>query len=151
MISRQIPSDTDPSSHESVRHVYATPDLKNDDDALIDNSSQSLKNRKQNYVYILSDDDNTQHTIDRRHSPSPLVHLSSNKKFYSPPPKNIITTEKDGLTSNDDNSDGWSDDSAELLYVDERYTTEKRTTNSSYLVSQQPHHYQIQQQNLLLR
>ncbi len=109
-------------------------------------------------VYILSDRDNTQKTIDRQNSSSPSVHHSSNKKFYSPPPppsssKQTISTEKDEILSNNDSDDGWSDDSAELLYVDERYVTEKRKiTSSSHLPSQQYCHYQVQQQqNVLLQ
>ncbi len=95
--------------------------------------------------------------IDHRSSPSPLVHLSPNKKFsiLSPPPlktKITIPTENDEITSNYDSDDGWSDDSAELLYVDERYAKDKRKiTPSSHLPSQQHYHYQLQQQNVLLQ
>ncbi|CAF4702116.1 unnamed protein product, partial [Rotaria magnacalcarata] len=78
-------------------------------------------NSKEPDIYVLSDRDSTQNTIERQNSPSPLEIISSNKKIYSSPEKLIMSTEKEETASNYDSDDGWSDDSAELLYVDERY------------------------------
>jgi hypothetical protein len=148
LISLQVSSISE-SSHHTYPFTF-TPDFETNNDTLIEN-----KNKKSlaSNVYTLSDHDN-------RHSPSPLVHLSPNKKFStssSSPPlpsttKVTISKEKDEIISNYDSDDGWSDDSAELLYVDERYATEERKNPpSSHLPSQQHYHYQLQQQNVLLQ
>ncbi|CAF4090956.1 unnamed protein product [Rotaria sp. Silwood2] len=147
------------SSHPSSCHTYPftlTNDFENNNDIIIDHNSQLIKNKKNHShvpdVYVLSDRESTQNTIDRQSSSSPLENISSNKKIYSPQEKIIQSTEQNEITSNYDSDDGWSDDSAELLYVDERYATEKRKiTSSSHLPSQQPYHYQVQQQNVLLK
>jgi len=78
----QIPSIVNQSPNQ---YLYtSTPDPETSDDTLIDNSSQPIENRKQKSispdVYILSDHDSPQNLIDLRNSPSPLVHLSPNKK-----------------------------------------------------------------------
>jgi hypothetical protein len=161
-----VPSTIDQSFHTSSHHTYpfttyAADSEPNNDDTLVDNSSSPIENKKEQKshppdIYKLSDHDNRLKTIDLRSSPSPLVHISTKKKFSSPPPqptkKLTISTEKDEIVSNYDSDDGWSDDSAELLYVDERYATEKRKiTPTSHLPSQHHHHYHLQQQNVLLQ
>jgi hypothetical protein len=149
-ISLQIPS-SHVSSSRNTHSFICTPDFESNNDTITDVSSKSIQHKKQKSipvdVYVLTDRDSTQNTIDHQQSPSPLVHLSSNNKFYSPPSK-----ENDEIASNYDSDDGWSDDSAELLYVDERYATEKRKiTPPSHLPTQQHYHYQVQQQNVLLQ
>ncbi len=163
-ISLKASSIIDQSSHTSSYHTYpftCTSDFETNNDILIENSSRPIENKKQKSftsdVYTLSDHESLQNIIDRRNSPSPLVHLTPNKKFSTPPPPPITTqviipAEKDESASNYDSDDGWSDDSAELLYVDERYATEKiKMTPSSHLSSQQQYHYHLQQQNVLLQ
>ncbi|CAF4841939.1 unnamed protein product [Rotaria sp. Silwood1] len=147
------------SSHSSSCHTHPftlTHNFENNNDIFIDTNLQSITNIKNTShvpdVYVLSDRESTQNTIDRQNSSSSLVHMSSNKKVYSPHENLILSTEQDEIVSNYDSDDGWSDDSAELLYVDERYATEKTKINSSsHLPSQQPYHYQVQQQNVLLQ
>jgi hypothetical protein len=146
-----MPSTIDQSFHTSSRHTYPftyNPDSEpNNDDTLIDNSPPPVENKTEQKshppnIYVLPDHDNLLTIIDSQNSPSPLVHISSKKKYSSPPPpqkpKTItISTEQDEIQSNYDSDDGWSDDSAELLYVDERYATDKRKmTPSSHLPSQ---------------
>ena len=140
------------SSSRNTHSFICTPDFENNNDTITDVSSKSIQNKKQKSipvdVYVLTDRDSTQDTIDHQQSPSPLVHLSSTKKFYSPP----LSKQNDEIASNYDSDDGWSDDSAELLYVDERYATETRKiTPPSHLPTQQNYHYQVQQQNVLLQ
>lgn len=155
----RLSSKMNPSSHVSSGHTYpftCTPDFDNRSDNIISSFSQPIKIKKQSSkapdIYVLSDRENTQNTIDRQKSPSSPLRLSSTKKLDSSHPQVAITNENDDIASNYDSDDGWSDDSAELLYVDERYATEKgKITLPSHLSSQQTFNYQIQEQNMLLQ